>query len=92
MALLLKPSGSLLMAQTLANMGGGLLPKAHPQLGLVPPGVSFADDCDHTGCSQVIQTFASSCSSLLAKSKRYLWCFSRCLCGITVSNEDYPNT
>ena len=39
MALLHKPSGSLLMADTLANLGGGLLKKAPPQLGLVPPGV-----------------------------------------------------
>ena len=76
MALLHKPSGSLLMADTLANLGGGLLKKAPPQLGLVPPGVPSADDCDHTGCLLVIQDLASSCSSFLGKSERYLWCFS----------------
>ena len=38
MAFLHKPSGSLLMADAVANVGGGLLQKQPPQLGLVPPG------------------------------------------------------
>ena len=38
LAFLHKPSGSLLMADTVANMGGGLLQKQPPRLGLVPPG------------------------------------------------------
>ena len=38
MAFLHKPSGSLLMADTIANLGGGLIQKKAPQLGLVPPG------------------------------------------------------
>lgn len=38
MAFIHKPSGSLLMADTMANVGGGILQKQSPKLGLVPPG------------------------------------------------------
>lgn len=38
MAVLHKPSRSLLMADTIANLGGGLVQKKPPQLCLVPPG------------------------------------------------------